>query len=108
MEKELILLTIVLMSAVTVLPRVLPVWILARRNLPRPVMIWLSYIPCTVLSALLLPELVVRQETVDFSFSNLYFWIAIPAFGVGLKTRNLFYAIITGIGGLALVRLLLN
>nr|WP_236587956.1 AzlD domain-containing protein [Tumebacillus amylolyticus] len=96
------------MSLVTVIPRLLPVWLLAGRTLPPLVVTWLRYVPVAVLAAMLAPSLVLQEGHLDFSWSNLYFWVSLPTIAVAWKTRNLFLTVITGMGGIALVRLLLT
>lgn len=100
--------TIVGMALVTLIPRLLPVWLLAGRTLPPLVVTWLRYVPVAVLAAMLAPSLVVRVEHLDFSWSNLYFWVSLPTIAVAWKTRSLFVTVVTGMGTLALIRLLLG
>jgi len=95
------------MALVTVLPRILPVWILAGIKFPKPVVIWLKYVPVAVLSALLAPELLLRHNQFDLSSSNHFFWISIPTFIVAIMTNNLFITIIFGMGTLALLRFII-
>lgn len=104
----MIWLTIALMSAVTVVPRLLPVWLLAGRTLPPLVVSWLRYVPVAVLAAMLAPSLLLVEGRLDLSWSNLYFWVSLPTFAVAWKTRSLFLTVITGMGGIALMRLLLS
>ncbi|MBL0386642.1 AzlD domain-containing protein [Tumebacillus sp. ITR2] len=108
MDEQTIWLTILGMSLVTVIPRLLPVWLLAGRTLPPLVVTWLRYVPVAVLAAMLAPSLVLQEGHLDFSWSNLYFWVSLPTIAVAWKTRNLFLTVITGMGGIALVRLLLT
>ncbi len=105
---EMIIL-ILLMSVVTYLPRALPVLLLSRRQLPEPVVRWLSYVPVAVLAALLAPALFVSQGalTLDLA-SNPAFWVSIPVFGVAIITRNLFATVLTGMALIALVRYFLS
>ncbi|HEU4964455.1 MAG TPA: AzlD domain-containing protein [Bacilli bacterium] len=109
MDEKMIWLTIVLMALVTLIPRLLPVWVLAGRTLPPLVITWLRYVPVAVLAAMLAPVLVLVEDgqRLDLSWSNLYFWISVPTFLVAWKTRSLFLTVITGMGGIALVRLFL-
>ena len=107
MDEKSVLLTIVLMAVVTVLPRMLPVWLLAGRTLPTLVITWLRYVPVAVLAALLAPGLLLQKGHIDLSWSNLYFWVSLPTFIVAWKSRSLFLTVITGMGGLALIRLFL-
>lgn len=108
MDQQTIFLTIIGMMAVTYVPRALPVLALARRTLPEPVIRWLGFIPVAVLSAMLLPSLVAPEKILDFSFQNIFLWAAIPTFLVCWKTKSFVGAVVTGMGCVALGRLLLG
>jgi branched-subunit amino acid transport protein len=84
------------MGVVTYLPRLLPVWLLSSRKLPPLVIAWLRFVPVAVLSAMLLPSLLVSDGQLDFSGGNLFLWAAIPTFLVAWKTRSLFGSVIVG------------
>lgn len=92
------------MGAVTFLPRLLPVWVLSSRKLPPLVIAWLRFVPVAVLSAMLLPALLVQNGQLDFSSSNLFLWAAIPTFLTAWKTRSLFGSVIVGMLVVAVVR----
>ena len=94
------------MGAVTYLPRLLPVLFLSSKKLPPLVDAWLRYVPVAVLSAMLLPALVVNDGALDFSSCNLFLWAAIPTFLIAWKTRNLFGSVIVGMAVIALARYL--
>lgn len=99
---------IVLMALVTFIPRVMPILLLSRRDLPRPVVTWLSYVPVTVLAALLAPALFAPTGEFCLSFThNPSFWVSIPVFAVAILTRNLFITVIAGMVLIALYRFLL-
>ena len=106
MDQKAIFITILGMAAVTALPRILPMWLLAERNLPSIVERWLKYVPVTVLSALLLPSILIPQGAIDLGFTNLYLWAAFPTLWIGWKTRSLFGAVIAGMLLVALGRFL--
>jgi branched-subunit amino acid transport protein len=108
MDQKAIFLTILGMAVVTAGPRILPVWLLAEQDLPPVIERWLKFVPVTVLSALLLPSLLMPEGAIDLSFSNLYLWAAVPTLLVGLKTRSLFGAVISGMLIVALARLILG
>ena len=108
MNQQAIFYTILGMGLVTALPRILPIWLLAEHHLPPIVERWLKFVPVTVLSALLLPSLLMPEGVIDLRFSNLYMWAAIPTLLVGLKTRSLFGSVITGMLLIALARLVLG
>ena len=107
MDQQTIFLTILGMMAVTYVPRALPLLALAQRTLPEAVIRWLGFIPVAVLSAMLLPSLIVTDKGLDFSSENIFLWAAIPTFLVCWKTKSFIGAIVTGMACVALGRLFL-
>ena len=99
---------LVLMSLATYLPRLLPVLLLSRRSLPRPLVRWLSCIPVAVLSALLGPALLAPGGELDLSLAgNPELWVSLPVFLIAFFTRNLFITVLSGMAAVALWRLFL-
>lgn len=84
------------MAVVTYIPRLLPIMFLASRSLPNYLIRWLSYVPISVLSAMLLPELLIKQDAVDFSLSNIFLLTAVPTLLVGWLTKSLYLTVLTG------------
>lgn len=106
MDQQTIFLTLVGMLVVTYIPRALPVLTLSRRPLPEVATRWLSFIPAAVLSAMLVPALIMGKEGLDFSMDNIFLWSALPTALVCWKTRSFVGAIVTGMACVALGRLL--
>jgi branched-subunit amino acid transport protein len=106
MDQGQIFLTILGMTLVTYLPRLLPVWLLSRRELPEVIAAWLRYVPAAVLAALLFPSLLVEGQRLQLDLTNLPLLAAIPTFWVAWKTKSLFAAVVTGMLLVALARLL--
>lgn len=101
-----IIIVILFMALVTFLPRFLPLLFLSKRKLSPLAKSWLSYVPVAVLSALLGPALFLKDGQFSLALSsNPYFWAALPTFAVALWTRNMFLAVLTGIGSVALLRI---
>jgi branched-subunit amino acid transport protein len=96
MEPRAVFLTMIGMLVVTYLPRLLPLWFFASRNLPPVVVSWLRYVPVAVLAAMLLPALVVTEGRFHVESQNLYLWAALPTFVVAWKTKSLFGSVIVG------------
>ena len=107
MEESVIFIAIILMSLVTMGPRAIPMWWLAGKNLPKPVLDWLKFVPVSVMAAMVAPEIFLQKGNLSLGGSNLFFWMAIPTFLVAILTRTLFIPLIVGMGGLAMVRLFL-
>lgn len=88
MAETNILITLIGMAFVTYLPRLIPAWVLRDKQLPAFLVAWLRYVPVAVLAALLLPSLLIENNQINFSASNLYLWAAIPAGWVAWKKKN--------------------
>ncbi|NOR25855.1 MAG: AzlD domain-containing protein, partial [Desulforhopalus sp.] len=65
MDQTLIFWTIVGMAIVTYLPRLLPTLFLSGRTLRPVIASWLRLVPPAVLAAMLVPSLLVRDNSVD-------------------------------------------
>jgi len=108
MGQEAISLTILGMALVTYIPRLLPVWLLSSRSLPKIVVAWLRYVPVAVLAAMLSPAIAVPENQLDLSLNNLFLLAAIPTLLVAWKTRSLFGSVIVGAVIVAVARDLLG
>jgi len=104
MDQQAVFLVMVGMLLVTYLPRLLPLLLFSSRDLPPLVVAWLRYVPAAVLSAMLLPSLVLADNQLNLRVSNIFLWAAIPTFFVALKTKSLFAAVIVGMGVVAVAR----
>lgn len=101
MDQEIITLTLVGMMAVTYIPRLFPLLFLSGRSLPPLFIAWLKLVPPAVLSAMLVPSLLVKDEQFTLAASNLYFWAALIAFPVAWKTKSLCLTVLVGMGCVA-------
>jgi len=106
MDQTTVLITLLGMSLVTYLPRLLPAWFLRGRELPPFLVAWLSYVPVAVLAALLFPSLLVKNGEFSLQWNNLYLWAAIPAIFTAWKTKNMFLTVLVGMAVVALARLI--
>ena len=106
------LLIIIGTCAVTQFEKGAPLWLLGRRKLGAKVERWLGFIPAAVLTALLVPELLLRRtpegaQTLFLSADNVFLIASIPALAVAYWRRSFFGAVITGMAAVALLRYLL-
>lgn len=92
------------MGAVTYLPRILPMLLLSGRSLAPWLIRWLSFVPATVLSALLLPGLICPDGKLDLSPDNIFLVAAFPTFFVAWRFGSFFGTVAAGMGVVALVR----
>lgn len=101
MDQKIITLTLVGMMAVTYLPRLFPLLFLSGRSLPPLFVAWLKLVPPAVLSAMLVPSLLIKEEQFSVTADNLYLWAALIAFPVAWKTKSLCLTVLTGMGCVA-------
>lgn len=104
MDQSIIFLTIAGMGLVTYLPRVLPMLLLSGRNLAPWIARWLSFVPATVLAALLAPGLLCPAGTLDVSLDNLFLVAAVPTFFVAWKFKSFFGTVAIGMALVAIGR----
>ena len=85
------------MFVVTYLPRVLPLTILSRVTLPRFIIGVLGYVPIAILSALLIPSLIMSGGNIDFSFNNSLLIAGILTAIISIFTKKLVLIVVFGI-----------
>jgi len=105
MRGETVLLTILAMGMVTYLPRLLPLQLLASRQLPRTVGTWLKLVPIAVLAALALPSVLPSAVSQGAESNSLILWASVATVVVAWRTRSLLGSVAVGVGTVALARL---
>lgn len=108
MDQDTITLTILGMTFVTYLPRLLPVLLLSSRSLPRLVGAWLRLVPMAVLAALVAPSLMIRDGRIALQGDNLFLWASLPTLLIAWRTKNLFISVVLGMLIVALARAVLH
>ena len=98
-----ILALILACAAVTAVPRVLPLVLLAKIELPRWLLAWLAYVPVAVLAALLAIEVLVVEGKPGVSAANPALAAIIPALAVAGFTRSLIATVVVGVAAYALL-----
>ncbi len=84
-------------AAVTAVPRVLPLVLLAKIELPRWLLAWLAYVPVAVLAALLALEVLVIEGRPAVSLQNPSLLAIAPALAVAAITRSLIGTVVAGL-----------
>lgn len=103
MSSTSIFVMIIGVSLATLLPRILPIAVLSRVTFPPLLIRWLSYVAPAVLGALTALSVLAPQGIIDISIDNIFIWAFIPALFIAIKTRSLFWTLITGIISMALL-----
>ncbi|MEH7417827.1 AzlD domain-containing protein [Neobacillus drentensis] len=105
MEVRWSIFLIILGSAlVTFIPRVLPIAILSRIELPDWAMRWLNYVPIAVMAALVGQELLMPNGKLEPLQNNLELIAALPAFMFAIVTRSLLGTVVAGIISIMVLR----
>lgn len=103
MSSTSIFVMIIGVSLATLLPRILPIAILSRVTFPPLLIRWLSYVAPAVLGALTALSVLAPQGIIDISSGNIFIWAFIPTLFIAIRTRSLFWTLITGIISMALL-----
>jgi len=96
--------TFIGMGIVTYFPRLLPTLLLSNKELPESSTTWLSYVPAAVLSALLVPGLLLKDGQLALNTDNLFLFAAIPTFLMARFTGSFFGTVAVGMGAVAAAR----
>lgn len=86
------------MMAVTFGVRYVPLLIVGRIVLPDSVIRALRFVPVAVLTAIIMPAMVMPQGSLDLSLTNAYLVAGIIAILISWRTKNLLLTIVLGIG----------
>jgi branched-subunit amino acid transport protein len=76
--------------------RFVPIAVVSRLDLPRPLMRWLSYVPVAVMGAIVAGEVLTPQGRYIPPWDNPYLLAAFPTALVYWKTRSFLGAVIVG------------
>ncbi|AVQ33984.1 hypothetical protein C7J88_07245 [Staphylococcus muscae] len=100
------LIAVVLSGVVTLFVRVLPLVMISRIEFSEKFIKWLSFIPITLFTALVVDGLI-KQESGVFGYAiNWTFLIAlVPTIWIALRTRSLTITVLVGMVAVALLRL---
>lgn len=93
-------------SLATFIPRVVPLLVLSRFELPDWANRWLSFVPISVMAALIGQELFIHEGKLLSITNKLELIAAIPAFFIAVKTRSILATVIVGVVILMVLRLL--
>lgn len=104
MENTEIFLTVMGMGIATMACRMIPFAVLGNLHM-RPVWVaWMRYLPIAILSAVVLPQILMPTGEARWGLISLPLLAAIPTVVVGLWSKNLLVAVVFGVGTLALLR----
>ena len=95
------------MTLVTFLPRYGVLALLGRLEMPKPVFRALRYVPVTVLSAIIFPDLLLKNGSLNLAPNNSFLAAGIISVLVSWRTKNLLLTIVLGMVALWVWRVLI-
>lgn len=96
MDSTYVWLSILAMGIVTYIPRLVPLLLLSKLQLPKWFSLWLKYVPTTVFGALIFSEIFVREQDLNLQINNAYLIASLGSFFVAMKTKSLAFTIAAG------------
>ena len=88
--------------------RFVPIAVVSRLDLPAPLMRWLSFVPASVMGALVALEVLRPGGTWVSPVSSPYFWASLPTAAVYWRTRSFLGATVAGMLSFVALRSLLG
>jgi branched chain amino acid efflux pump len=108
MSPELVWGLIAGMALTNIAVRALPIAVMSRFDLPEPVRRWLSYVPVSVMAAMVALEVLRPDGKLQLSLANPYLLAVVPTAVVYRFTRSFLGATVAGIAAFLAFRYLLG
>lgn len=83
-------------ALVTALPRIVPMVVLSRLAIPKWLTDWLSFIPITIMVAIVAQEVLLPSGTPDPGRSTVLLGVSLVTLVVAVATRSLFITVLAG------------
>lgn len=96
------------MAATNLAERLLPMTLLSRAHLPRWAERWLSFVPVSVMAAIVATQVITPQGRLVVPWDNPYLFAALPTAGVYAWSRNYLLATVVGVASFLAFRYLLG
>lgn len=104
-----ILWTIILSGVGTLILRITPFIAISKLELSDRIIQWLSFIPITLFTALVVDGFIIQQQGQwGYQFNWIFLWSALPTVLVALLSRSLTVTVIIGIVTVAILRLFMS
>ncbi|KDP12537.1 hypothetical protein BU649_02530 [Staphylococcus chromogenes] len=104
-----ILWTIILSGVGTLILRITPFIAISKLELSDRFIQWLSFIPITLFTALVVDGFIIQQQGQwGYQFNWIFLWSALPTALAALLSRSLTVTVIVGIVTVAILRLFLS
>ncbi|MBY0206364.1 AzlD domain-containing protein [Paenibacillus polysaccharolyticus] len=95
-------------ALLTFIPRVLPLMLFSKIQIPVWLMRWLEYVPVAVMASLIGQELFMSGNRLVPITENAALWAALPTVAVAIWTRSLLGTVLVGIVSMMILRYLMG
>ena len=95
------------MALVTYITRYAPLGLLRTTGIPGWLERWLKHIPTAILTALIIPALLLPQGQLDISLHNPYLIAGVVSAITALYSRNIIATLIMGMGAMLLLKMVI-
>jgi branched chain amino acid efflux pump len=96
------------MAIINFAERFVPMSLVSRLDLPRPVLRWLSYVPIAVMGSLFATQVLMPKGQFLPPWSSPWVWAALLTGAVYYKTRSFLGATVAGMAGFVVLSRLLG
>ncbi|MBT2287483.1 AzlD domain-containing protein [Paenibacillus polymyxa] len=91
-------------ALLTFIPRVLPLMLFSKIQIPMWLLRWLEYVPVAVMAALIGQELFMSDNQLVPIAHNAALWASLPTIAVAIWTRSLLGTVLVGIVAMMILR----
>jgi branched-subunit amino acid transport protein len=91
-------------ALLTFIPRVLPLMLFSKIQIPLWLLRWLEYVPVAVMAALIGQELFMSDNQLVPITQNAALWASLPTIAVAIWTRSLLGTVLVGIVAMMILR----
>ncbi|MBD8841206.1 MULTISPECIES: AzlD domain-containing protein [Paenibacillus] len=91
-------------ALLTFIPRVLPLMLFSKIQIPVWLLRWLEYVPVAVMAALIGQELFMSDNQLVPITQNAALWASLPTIAVAIWTRSLLGTVLVGIVAMMILR----
>ncbi|MGO4733806.1 AzlD domain-containing protein [Paenibacillus sp. 2KB_22] len=91
-------------ALLTFIPRVLPLMLFSKIQIPMWLLRWLEYVPVAVMAALIGQELFMSDNQLVPITHNAALWASLPTIAVAIWTRSLLGTVLVGIVAMMILR----
>ncbi|WP_145325747.1 MULTISPECIES: AzlD domain-containing protein [Paenibacillus] len=91
-------------ALLTFIPRVLPLMLFSKIQIPMWLLRWLEYVPVAVMASLIGQELFMSDNQLVPITQNAALWASLPTIAVAIWTRSLLGTVLVGIVAMMILR----